>query len=84
MMDALDVCRILRDQCRSAGGQRAWAQANGVSEQYVCDILNARREPGDKILAAIGLRRVVRYVEMRSAQTEERAASHAAALNTQR
>jgi len=36
-----------------------------VSPQYVCDVLNARRDPGDAILAALGLRKIVRYVEAR-------------------
>ena len=50
-LTTLDVCGLLRRQCREAGGQSAWATANGVSPQYVCDVLNARREPGDMILA---------------------------------
>lgn len=64
-MTAFDVCARLRRECREAGGQSAWAKAHGVSPQYVCDVLNARREPGDMILAALGLRRVVRYAEAR-------------------
>lgn len=65
MMDALDVCRLLRQACKAAGSQQAWAAQNGVSPAYVSDVLNARREPGDSILAALGLRRVVKYVEVR-------------------
>lgn len=64
-MTSLDVCALLRRKCREAGGQSAWAAAHGVSPQYVCDVLNARREPGDLILAPLGLRRITRYVEMR-------------------
>ena len=64
-MDQLDVCRMLRERCKAAGGQRAWAQAVGISEQYVSDVLNARREPGESILRALGLAKVVRYVEAR-------------------
>jgi len=66
MMDSIDVCRLLRQACKEAGSQQAWALRNGVSPQYVCDILNTRREPGDSILAALGLRKIVRYVEIRS------------------
>lgn len=62
----LDVCARLRAACRAAGGQQAWAQQNGVSPAYVSDVLNARRDPGDSILTALGLRKVVRYVEARS------------------
>lgn len=64
-MTSFDVCTMLRQRCNAAGGQSAWAKAHGVSPQYVCDVLSARREPGDSILASLGLRRVVRYAEVR-------------------
>lgn len=64
-MDGIDVCRLIRARCQQAGGQRAWAAAIGLSESYVSDVLNARREPGESILRALGLAKVVRYVEMR-------------------
>lgn len=67
-LTSLDVCARLRAACRAAGGQQAWAQQNGVSPAYVCDVLNARRDPGDSILRALGLRKVVRYVETRSSE----------------
>ena len=35
---------------------------HGVSASYLSDVVNSRREPGDKILAGLGLRKVVRYV----------------------
>jgi len=64
-LDALDVCARLRRECDEAGSQKAWAEANGVSGAYVNDVLQARREPGDSILRALGLKKVVRYVEVR-------------------
>lgn len=67
-MDILDVLARLRRACREAGNQQAWAAANGVSPTYLSDVLNARREPGDAILGALGLRKITRYVEMRSAK----------------
>lgn len=57
----IDVFGMLRKACRDAGGQSAWADLHGVSPAYVSDVLNARREPGEKILVALGLRKVVRY-----------------------
>lgn len=39
------------------GNRAAWARANKLSAQYVNDVLVGRREPGDKILAALGLER---------------------------
>lgn len=64
-LSAIDVCARLNREVRAAGSQKAWALANGVSPQYLHDVLNARREPGATILAALGLRKVVRYVEAR-------------------
>ena len=51
----------LRRACAEAGGQKHWADRKGVSEQYLSDVLNARKEPGPLILEALGLRRVVSY-----------------------
>lgn len=66
-IDVLDVTARLRAACDAAGSQTAWAKANGVSGAYVCDVLMARREPGQSILQALGLRKIVRYVEARKA-----------------
>lgn len=62
-IDQMDVCARLRKACADAGSQKAWAEANGVSGAYVNDVLQSRREPGESILSALGLRKVVRYVE---------------------
>jgi DNA-binding transcriptional regulator YdaS (Cro superfamily) len=52
----------LRRACLRSGSQKAWAAAHGVSPAYVHDALQGRREPGAKILAALGYERRVRYV----------------------
>lgn len=46
-----------------AGSQKAFAERHDISEQYLCDVLKGRREPGKKILDAVGFQRVVIYVE---------------------
>ena len=74
-LTTLDVSGRLRAACRLAGGQKAWAEAHGISPQYVCDVLNARRDPGESILAALGLRKVVRYVEVRISDSGARPAA---------
>lgn len=61
VLDDLDVFARLRAACKAAGGQKAWAEAHGMSAQYVCDVLAARRPIGKDVLRALGL--VVRYVE---------------------
>lgn len=53
---------FLRTECAEAGGQKVWADRNGVSSSYVCDVLQGRREPGDSICAGLGLRRHVVYL----------------------
>lgn len=63
MIDQIEVCRRIAAACKHAGGQKAWAEANGLSAGYVSDVLNARREPGKSVLDALGLVRVVRYQE---------------------
>jgi DNA-binding transcriptional regulator YdaS (Cro superfamily) len=65
MMDALDVLGLLRNACKAAGGQAAWAGRHEISPAYVSDVLNARRDPGDSILRALGVAKVTRYVIQR-------------------
>lgn len=60
-LDSVDVCRRLTAACKKAGGQKAWAEQHSVSPAYVSDVVNSRREPGQSILDALGLVRVVRY-----------------------
>lgn len=63
-LDLVDVCSMLDMACREAGGARRWAAQNGVSDGYVSDVLNGRKAPGDAILSALGLVRVVRYARV--------------------
>jgi hypothetical protein len=57
--DRMEFYADLRKSCDLAGGQSRWAEVHGVSTSYVNDVLNARREPGTKILNAMGWRRVI-------------------------
>lgn len=54
-------CRFLRGAVRVIGTQRAAAHRWRVSEAYLCDVLHGRRQPGPKLLKALGLRRHVTY-----------------------
>lgn len=56
-----DVRKMLARECKAAGGQHAWAARHKVTPQYVCDVLKHRREPGESITIALGLRRVTYY-----------------------
>jgi hypothetical protein len=61
LISAETVRAQLAEQCRTAGSQKAWADRHGVSQAYLCDVLRGNREPGESILAAMGLVRVVAY-----------------------
>jgi len=41
--------------------QKEWADKHGISPQYLSHVLSGRTDPGPKILAALGLKRVVVY-----------------------
>lgn len=59
------VYRRLEDACTAAGGQAAWAARHGLAPSTVCDVLNARRDPSQAMLRALGLAKVTRYAEVR-------------------
>lgn len=59
-MDA-DAVRKLLQKRVDESTQRAVADDLELSEQYVCDVLKGRREPGRKMLRALGIRRIVSY-----------------------
>lgn len=60
-LDYIEVCSRLTVACKNAGSQKAFAEKHNLSPAYVCDVMNARREPGKSILDALGIVRVVRY-----------------------
>lgn len=59
-----DVQRKLRRACSYAGSQKRVAEIAGVSPQYISDVLNGKREPGQAILTYLGLERVISYREV--------------------
>jgi hypothetical protein len=58
------VVAWLAKVCKQAGGQKEWAHRNGVSPQYVCDVLQRRRKPGTAICDALKLGRVELYEDL--------------------
>ena len=55
----------IRVEIAHAGSQDAAAKRLGISPQYLCDVLRGRREPGKKLLDALGYRRLVVYEQVR-------------------
>ena len=65
LLREIDVFGELRRAYEAAGGQKAWAEAHGITPQHLNDVLMRRREISDRILAALGLARVTRYARVR-------------------
>lgn len=56
-----EFLRHLRQLARTYGSQKALAEHCGVNPSWLSDILRGRRDPGQKLLTALGFRRVVTY-----------------------
>lgn len=61
MAQLAEIYADLRKACDLVGGQTEWARRAGLSAAYVSDVLNARRDPGPKMLKALGYARRVTY-----------------------
>lgn len=61
LLDAASVTSKLISEVERAGNQARWCIENDVSNAYLSDVLKGRREPGEKILAALGLERITYY-----------------------
>ena len=58
-LDAFLACLAIEVQ--RCGSQKAFAHAHNLSEQYLSEVLRGSRQPGQKILDAMGYERVVSY-----------------------
>lgn len=59
------VNNALADACAVAGSQAAWAAENGISPQFVCDVLQGRRAPTERLARALGYKRIVSFVRIK-------------------
>lgn len=62
-MNLSDVQDKLRRLCEAAGGQGRWAEQNGLAASFISDVLNGRRDPSEKLLSKLGLKRRIVYCE---------------------
>jgi hypothetical protein len=60
-MNANDVRKLLRAECKAMGGEKYFARKADVSVQLVYAIEIGTREPRGKVLDALGLEAVVVY-----------------------
>lgn len=73
---------LLRSLVTYEGGQQQLAKRLGISPQYLCDVLAARREPGNRLLAGLGCRRVVVYEILEEPETADAVDPHASSTGT--
>ena len=57
-MSIEDVLRLLDQRIEEAGGVRAFAREIGVSPSYVSAVTWQKTPPSDRLLGAIGVRRI--------------------------
>ena len=57
-----EIVEMLRRECER-DTQRLWAEANGFSQQFICDVLKGRRYVTEKLADALGFRRIVMFEE---------------------
>ena len=58
------LIEMIYSEIKRLGSQHAVAQAWGISDQYLSDVYRGKREPGKKILEALGIVRIVSYKEV--------------------
>ena len=61
MVDAEYIRTRLQEAEHAAGGRMKLAAQWGISVQYIADVIRGYRDPGKKVLAALGYERVVLY-----------------------
>ena len=56
-----EVRMLLRNRCKKAGSQRAYAKQIGVSESDISLILSGKRLTSKRLLEAFGLEKITTY-----------------------
>jgi hypothetical protein len=60
-IDESRMRKMLEIAISTSGSQKAFAKEAQISEQYLSDVLNGRRDIGEKILKWFGMERVIYY-----------------------
>lgn len=59
MLTEQEVIERLRIAVEAAGGQRAFARAHEFTAGYINDVLRGKRAPAERVLAVLGIERVI-------------------------
>jgi transcriptional regulator with XRE-family HTH domain len=62
-MDENGFIKRLKTEVAKHGNQKKTAAALGISQQFLTDVLKGRRQPGEKLLAALGLEKRIEFVK---------------------
>ena len=57
------VVSRIRAECKRLGSQKAYAEKCKVSTAFLNDVLNGRRDPTEPVIAPLGIKRTIVYVE---------------------
>lgn len=60
-MNVEAVRKLLAARIKKAGSRAAFAEEAGISRSLVTEVMQGTREPGEAILNALGLEKVVNY-----------------------
>jgi len=63
-MDSNGFLKRLRAEIKVHGNQKLTAFALGISQQYLSDVLNGRRQPGPRLLGALGIHKRIEFVRI--------------------
>lgn len=64
MLSEAEARERLAAAIAASGGQHAFAKTHGFSSAYISDVVRHRRDLSERLLAALGLERVVLYREV--------------------
>ena len=53
----------LREACADAGSVKGWAMRNGLHWAHVYNVLLGKKEPGERVLAPLGLGKIAVYTD---------------------
>ncbi|HEY8356980.1 MAG TPA: hypothetical protein VIL30_05920 [Ramlibacter sp.] len=75
MVNEDELRKELQDQVDVAGSQTAWAQAHGLTPQYVNDILRGKRMIGSEFARLLSHERLVVYIRMKPLDVDDEVAT---------
>lgn len=70
IMTKIEIRRLVEAGIKRSGSLRKYAKEMNVSATNICFVVNARRNPGPKLLRSLGLKRVVKYIPIDDGEAE--------------